>query len=317
MLSRVLIVVVAWAAAVELLAQSSIGPPVLPPPTYPTDVRVAELPALVLPAPPLKPIADENTLELGQPVELSHEEDLVVPETVLVEPEEEKRWYQPVYWFGPTPWDSGLELGVNGATGSSESTSLRTGGFIKRKSERTKLDFSAYYNKTKSGGAETQNNAQFDIRNDWFNNNTRWTFFSTGSLFYDEFQPFDVQMNANLGVGYRFIKRPDLNLVGRLGAGAAREYGMVADQWKPEGLLGVNYDHQLVENQKLSVKVEYLPEWEDDRNYRLVTDIGWEVELMRPSNLSLKFAATDRYDSTTSGAKPHLINYSAMLLLKL
>ena len=49
----------------------------------------------------------------------------------------------------------------------------------------------------------------------------------------------------------------------------------------------------------------------------LDVDTGWEIELVQPSNLSLKISATDRYDSTPNGANPHLVNYSVLLLLKL
>jgi hypothetical protein len=48
-----------------------------------------------------------------------------------------------------------------------------------------------------------------------------------------------------------------------------------------------------------------------------VTDGGWEIELAKPSNLSLKISANDRFDSTPNGADPHLMNYSVLLLLKL
>ena len=37
----------------------------------------------------------------------------------------------------------------------------------------------------------------------------------------------------------------------------------------------------------------------------------------QPENLSLKISANDRYDSTPNGAKPHLVNYAVLLLLKL
>ena len=76
-------------------------------------------------------------------------------------------WYtRPLFWIGTIPWDTGIELGINGATGSSEAVSIRTGGYIKRESEFAKIDISAYYNKTSANGMETQNNAQFDIRNE-------------------------------------------------------------------------------------------------------------------------------------------------------
>ena len=73
----------------------------------------------------------------------------------------------------------------------------------------------------------------------------------------------------------------------------------------------------LAPTQKFYGKLDYFPEWEQIGEYRLVADAGWEIELVQPSNLSLKISATDRYDSTPNGAEPHLVNYSVLLLLKL
>lgn len=241
--------------------------------------------------------------------------DLLVDGIVV---EEQSGWYRPVYWFGPAPWDSGLELGLNGSSGTSDSLSIQTGGYIKRESRFSKLDLDFTYNRTTSGGTETQNNAQFDARNDWLlDENSPWTLFASGNAFYDEFQAFDVQTNANSGIGYRFIHRPGLELIGRFGAGASREFGGPDDDWVPEALFGAEYSQQFSASQKLYAKLDYFPEWEEFGEYRVVADAGWEIELVQPENLSLKISANDRYDSTPNGAEPHLVNYSVLLLLKL
>jgi hypothetical protein len=235
-----------------------------------------------------------------------------------LEEEVDSNWYEPKYWIDPLPWDTGLELGLNGSTGTSESFSIRTGGYIKRESRFSKLDLSSYHNRTTTGGESTQNNAQFDVRNDWLlDEKSPWTLFGTGNVFYDEFQAFDVQTNANSGIGYRFVRRPDLGVIGRLGAGASREFGGPDDRWVPESLLGLEYNQQLWQQQKYYAKVDYFPEWEQEGEFRLVVDAGWEIELVQPSNLSLKISANDRYDSTPNGAEPNLMNYSVLLLLKL
>jgi len=227
-------------------------------------------------------------------------------------------WHQPTYWFGPTPWDTGLELGLNGSTGGSDSFSIRVGGYTKRDSRFSKLDFSLYHNRTSTSGLTTQNNATLDVRNDWLlDEHSPWTLFSKGNVFYDEFQAFNLQTNATSGIGYRVVKRPTLNLTGRVGAGASREFGGPDDAWVPEGLFGFDYDQKISTTQKFYCKFEYFPALEEFGDYRMVTDAGWEVALVEPSNVSLKLSATDRYDSTPNGADPHLVNYSMILLIKL
>jgi putative salt-induced outer membrane protein YdiY len=241
--------------------------------------------------------------------------DLLVDGIVVAE---QPGWYQPMYWFGPLPWDTGIELGVNGSSGTSDSLSIQSGGYIKRESRFSRLDLDATYNRTTSGGTETQNNAQLDVRNDWLlDERSPWTLFASGNVFYDEFQAFNLQTNANSGIGYRIVNRPGLDLIGRFGAGASREFGGPDDDWVPEALFGGEFSRQISSGQKLYAKLDYFPEWEEFGEYRLVADAGWEIELVQPENLSLKVSATDRYDSTPNGAEPHLVNYSVLLLLKL
>ncbi len=282
--------------------------PSTPPNTLPTNGAYSDI---LLPnaAPTISTeVIPESTLELSEPIlEIS---EPIVPEEVV--------WYQPSSWFVKVPWDTGIELGLNGSSGTSDSFSMRTGGYIKRESKFSKLDMSAYYNKTSANKIDTQNNAQFDVRNDWLlDESSPWTLFAMGTVFYDEFQMFDLQVNANSGIGYQFVDVAGISMLGRVGAGGSREFGGPDDSWVPEALLGFEYEQQISASQKLYGRLDYYPEFEDFTRYRLVADVGWEVELDRPSNLSLKISATDRFDSTPNGVDPHLINYSVLLLLKL
>jgi putative salt-induced outer membrane protein YdiY len=288
----------------------------LPPPSEPWSPPVIfaapAVPDVTLPAAEAPPVPE--TAEGGA---ASVEASTEAPEDLVLDDEPEY-WYQPSYWIDPLPWDTGLELGINGSSGTSDSFSIRAGGYIKRESRFSKLDLSSYHNRTNTSGESTQNNAQFDVRNDWLlDEKSPWTLFGAGNVFYDEFQAFDLQTNANTGIGYRFIHKPELGLIGRVGGGTSREFGGPDDRWVPESLFGFEYNQQIFKTQKLYTKLDYFPEWEEVGEFRLVVDAGWEIELVQPSNLSLKISANDRYDSTPNGAEPHLVNYSVLLLLKL
>ena len=231
---------------------------------------------------------------------------------------DEMNWYSPTYWFGGTPWDTGIELGLNGSTGNNESFSIRTGGYLKRESRFSKLDYSIYYNRTTTGEETTQDNATSDVRNDWLlDDSSPWTLYAKANVFYDQFQAFDLQTNANSGIGYQIFNDPGVNLTTRMGGGASREFGGPDDEWVPEALFGFEFDQSVTDTQKFFATFEYYPEFGDFGKYRLVADVGWEIELVQPSNVSLKISANDRFDSTPNGAEPHLVNYSVLLLLKL
>jgi putative salt-induced outer membrane protein YdiY len=299
-----MLAMVMWLIAATAVAQPSSGAPDIfapseswQPPATNTEAPPAAVPDESLPAP------------------VDSDGDLLVDGIdIPVEP----GWYQPMYWFGPLPWDTGIELGINGSSGTSDSLSIQTGGYIKRESRFSKLDLDVDYNRTTSGGVRTQDNAQFDVRNDWLlDERSPWTLFGSGNVFYDQFAAFDVQTNANSGIGYRFVHVPTIDVIGRVGAGASREFGGPDDDWVPEALFGAEYSQQISTTQKFYAKLDYFPEWDEFGEYRLVADAGWEIELVQPENLSLKISANDRYDSTPNGAEPHLVNYSVLLLLKL
>jgi Protein of unknown function, DUF481 len=293
-------------------------------PWYPPDAQ-SELSIFSAPAPAITPLPPiEAAAPAVRPEELPLPADMAAPaiaEQLLpngIIDELPSAWYRPAQWFGPMAWDTGIELGLNGSSGTNEALSVRTGGYIQRESRFSKLDLSGYYNKTTTRGETTQNNATVDARNDWLLDDTSpWTLYGTGNLFYDEFQAFDAQVSANSGVGYRFVYDPKVNLIGRFGAGSSREIGGPDDRWVPESLVGFEYSQRLSVTQKFYSKLDYFPEWDQFGEFRVVADIGWEVELLDPSKLSLKIAAGDRYDSTPNGAEPHLLNYSVLLLLKL
>jgi len=231
---------------------------------------------------------------------------------------DESTWYVPTRWLAGTPWDTGVELGLNGSAGNNESLSIRTGGYMKRKSRFSKLDYSIYYNRTTTDVETTQNNATSDIRNDWLlDDSSPWSLFAKANLFYDEFQAFDLQTNGNSGVGFQMFKDPAVDLTVRAGGGASRELGGPDNEWTPEALFGFEYEQKVHDTQKFFANFEYYPQFSDFGKYRLVVDGGWEIELVQPANMSLKISANDRFDSTSFDADPHLVNYSVLLLLKL
>ncbi len=294
-------------------------PAVTPKPLF----NAPDLPALpVTPIEPALPIPNtpEDTVEaikapeaMTESIVTSVTEELSSEST---EPEKIIHWYYPSYWFGPTPWDNGFEIGLNGASGTSDSFSMRTGGFIKRKGKDYKLDASLYYNKNKSEGIEVQSNALLDVRYDWLFDDSPWSLFVLSQTFYDEFQAFDLNVNVNAGIGYQFIDTESLKFASSFGSGASREFGGPNEEWVPEASFGLNYEQYISKTRKLYAKMDYFPEWENFNNYRILADVGLEIELVQPSNLSLKFSATDRYDSQPDGVDPHNLNYSVLLIWK-
>lgn len=270
-------------------------------PAWLADPSLPSVPAvgdgLLKPPPPLQPNA---------------------PLPVFEEPEPTYQpvWYYPWTWLPYDGWENSAELGVNGSAGNAESFSIQAGARFKRKTEANLIDFRLSHNRTNAGGVETQNNALFYGDFERFLGDSPWTFFVKNGLEYDEFKAFDLRYNINGGVGYNFFNTDDLTLVGRFGSGVSREFGGPNNDWTPEALFGIDYEHQVNKRNKLLANVDYFPNWADWSDFRVVADVGWEHLLDEEGNFSLRLGANDRYDSTPNGLKANDINYQAMFLYK-
>jgi putative salt-induced outer membrane protein YdiY len=297
--------IVASALAAALVgspaAAQDVGPPVDLPPPSAWAPSAGELDSLL---PPLvETLPSPGPLE--EPLPIDSLEAAITPTPM---------WYHPYYWFGEEPWTAGLELGINGSEGNNNVFSMRTGGHAKRETKRWKFDSSMAYNKNHSNGVETQNNGKLDARIDRILAESPWTLFFLENLIYDEFQAFDIQLSLNAGVGYRLLDTETIDLVSRFGAGATREFGGPDDDWQPTALAGIDYEHQITKMQRATAKIDYFPEWEDFRQYRVVTDLGWQIDLDQPRNVSLKLSLIDRYDSTPDGVEPNSFDYAVLLI---
>ncbi len=281
---------------------------------YPPLVFPTSIPRATVAAPEVIPISD-STEVVPVPLENGADKGMFLKQAQ----EHAPAWYEsPTRWLDTIPWDAGLELGINGSTGNNEAVSIRTGGYFHRESEFARININAYYNKTSAGGIETQSNGQLTITNDWlFHEDSLWTLFTTSTLFYDEFQAFDIQVNMDGGIGYRLINGDHLALTTRMGAGSSREVGGLNDEWIAEAIFSVVSEIQVSTHQSIYATMDYFPELERFDEFRLVTDLGWEIELEQPANLSLKISVTDRYDSTLVDTNPQLLNYSVLLLWKI
>lgn len=260
-------------------------------PGEPVEYSPWNMPAAVpaMPAPPAAPVLPETALSTAPP---------------------------PLEEACPPPkiWEGGVELGINGTDGNSESLNLRSGGKIKRKTDRNISSLDIDYHRNSNASAVTANRAFLEGRSEWLFQNSPFTWFVHGTVDYDEFAAFDTRLAADTGLGYRLIKSETTTLTGRFGAGVSHEINSPDERYVPEAVFGMEFEHKLSRRQKLSFSTEYTPAWADFNDFRLYSKAAWEVLLDEERHLSLKAAALDRYDSTPQGKKPNDIEYSLMLL---
>ncbi|TWT81869.1 hypothetical protein CA13_33240 [Planctomycetes bacterium CA13] len=259
----------------------------------------------------------ENTLPLATsaPEEMNtiDSHSMTIEEPPLEQ--EVLRWYQyPVQWMHG--WDSHAEFGLDGSSGNAETLALQMGLEMKRQTDDYTFAIDVDYRNATSRRVTTEDNGRFNVDYDRMLSDSKWSLFAKYGMEWDKFKAFDLRLNINGGAGYHWIRTDDTTLVTRFGAGASREIGAPIDEWTPEAVFGAEASRQLTSRQKLKAKIDYFPAWEDFSDYRLVSDFSWEILLDGSENLSLKLAATDRYDSTPQGALANDVYYSLLLLYK-
>ncbi len=261
---------------------------------------------------PASPTGDVESIPPGTtaPVE---DGLLLSPDLGLEEPPILPVWYNPFSWIGPY-WDGSFEIGINAADGNAQAFSMRTGFEITRETERTNAEIDFTYSKATASSVETQHFALLYGDWDYRLPSPRFSWFNKFGMEYDEFKEFDVRFFLNTGLGYLFVDGDHTELRGRFGAGSSRDLGGIDEAWTAEANFGFDLAHQLTDRQQVSAIVDYYPSWIDFRNYRVISNVSWEVVLDKASNLSLKINAIDRFDSQPNGAKPLDITYAMLLL---
>jgi len=225
-------------------------------------------------------------------------------------------WYNPMSWLGPY-WDGSVEFGLNGSSGNADAQSIRAGFNLSRETQRTHWDIDLNYNNNEADDVATANNALLFSNWDFKMRNPRWTWFTKFGLEWDEFRDFDIRLSANTGLGYLLIDTDKTQFRPRFGAGVSREFGGLDEDVKPEAVFGFDFSRQISSRQQFTATADYFPAWDDFSDYRVITDVGWELVLDEVNNLSLKVSVIDRYDSTPNGAEANDINYSVLLLWSL
>lgn len=226
-------------------------------------------------------------------------------------------WTQPFHWFLGPPWSGSVEMGMNGSEGNSDSLSFRVGSGLKRDTQLNTLELLINYGRNRQGGRETQNNGLMSGRWDWKLPRPNWIYYNRFQLEFDKFKAFDLRVTMASGLGYHLIKNEKTNFTPRVGIAMSHEFGGPDDNWVPEADFGFDFTHQISKKQAIKGTVDYYPSWENFSDYRLVSQVNWELLLDEATNLSLKLGAIDRYDSTPNGRRPNDIDYFLTLIWKM
>lgn len=211
-------------------------------------------------------------------------------------------------------WSGKVEFGLNGTEGNSQTFNFHIGFKTKRKTECSIFTTSLDYNKKNSDSVNTANRLLTESRLERPHCSTPWTWYVHGLADYDEFQPWNVQLTGDTGIGYQIIENDSTDLTGRFGGGCSREIGGPNDDYVPELLFGMEFEHRRGDRHKFKVALEYFPDVTDFSEFRMVDKASWEILLDKELNLSLSFNVIETINRPNPGGKEADLDYSAVLL---
>ena len=209
-----------------------------------------------------------------------------------------------------------FELGLNGASGNSETTDLRAAAKAGRESETRRWAFDAAYFYSKSDGDSTRNDSTIGLVHDWLKPESPWFLFAQGRADFDDFQDWDSRVNGAAGVGYQWIKTDTLNVRLRVGAGAVKEFGSDNEDVRPEGSVGGELTWKIKPNQTLAAAVTAFPSFDDAGEVRVRASADWTLKVDQADGISIKLGVLDEYDSLAgAGTDKNDFKYYAALVV--
>ncbi len=214
-------------------------------------------------------------------------------------------------------WEGSFTLGLDGAEGNNEAMNLHAGFNAKRRTELHLLYLDLDYNRRTTNTINTANWLFSEARYERLILETPWSLFVESTGEYDEFQDFNFRITAHAGVGYWWFRTKQASFKTRFGSGFSHEIGGPKDKYyTPEMIVGIDYERRVSHRQKLVATVDYMPNETDFTEFRLYSLAGWEFLLDQETNLSLRLAVRNRYNSSPGTALPNDLDYAALLLWK-
>lgn len=213
-------------------------------------------------------------------------------------------------------WKGAASVGLNGASGNSETFYVRAGLDLNRLTSASKSTANFKYSYATSSGEKSEDNARLDLRHDWLpKGNSRWRPFVQGSLEYDQFQNWDLRLSANAGLGYELIKTEKLLILPRAGLGFSREFGGSDNKLHPEALFGLDVEYAINDRSKLFASSDTFIRLDQASEYRILSKAGYEILIDATTGLSLRLGLENRYDAAArNDSKRNDFTYFALVV---
>ncbi|MDG1838661.1 MAG: DUF481 domain-containing protein [Phycisphaerales bacterium] len=198
----------------------------------------------------------------------------------------------------PNPWIGSISLAGNTSRNAGDTTNIRLGGELHKKSDAGNFDLSLSWYWNQDNGDTTDNDVLVRASQEWFITDSRWLYFAQGTWQYDQFADWAHRVSPYGGIGYKLYDVEDLQVTLKLGAGVTWQYSTsVLD---PQVLFETNTSWKISERQSLTGIASIAPDPADWANYLATIQIDWKYRLGDDTPWSLSLGLRDIYDSQPS-----------------
>lgn len=220
-------------------------------------------------------------------------------------------------------WARQVELGFSGASGTTDSISINTQANASINNDVYRSTLGASYFFDESDGTVGRNQTRVFGTVDRRLGGGPWFVFGRSQYDNDSLQNWENRISVYGGPGYEFYKRPEFELLGRVGVGYTTEFGGTYpdgyDYNRVEALVGLDGKWKINATSGLVFSSYYTPSIEDFMaEGRVVTTFAYQADFATYRGLGFKTGFEHAYEFRTAGDDEHNNwKYFANLVFKL
>ena len=194
-------------------------------------------------------------------------------------------------------WTRDIDIGANGASGSSNNANLRIGISSSFEDDKDRWNFKTVYLYKQEDNEDTDNELKVDLLKDWLAKDSPWFYFASAGFDMDEFKDWDYRFRLAAGPGYQLIKNKQFELAARTGLSGVYEIIDPNDNIELEGLIGFNLLWNLTDKNSIKISNIFYPALTDLGEYRNVTALVWAHKLDYYKGMAIKLGFDNEYDT--------------------
>jgi len=210
-------------------------------------------------------------------------------------------------------WKRQIELGINGTTGPIDSQNYRAYVNLTRATTLQNTVATLVYVRGENNFGVTQDRAEFTARNDWKIAGGKWSMWASARMEWDNRQRWDGRVSAAGGLGYVIEQNDKLKLVGRVGAGIAREINGDNAIIPEAGIVALSADYKINDKWNAYANAEFFPSGKTWGDYRTITRAGFNLVVDPELKMNLRLGTEYRFDSTVRSDSTNALDYFAVL----